>query len=364
MTAQRYELDLALDVAELTAALVDVPSVSGAEEGLADAVERVLRGLPRLRVDRYGNNLVARTSFGLPGRVVLAGHLDTVPIADNVPSKVEGGRLHGCGSSDMKSGVAVQLKVAYEIGAADGPTPNRDVTFVFYDCEEVEAARNGLGHLVREHPDWLTADFAVLLEGTNCEIEGGCKGTLRARVSTSGVRAHSARDWLGVNAIHAAAPVLARLAEYQARQVDVEGLVYRECLNAVGITGGVAGNVIPDECVVTVNYRFAPDLTEHEAAEHVREVFDGFAVEITDSAPAARPGLSLPAAAEFARVVGGTPEAKQGWTDVARFAESGVPAVNFGPGDPGLAHTRGEYVELERIARALAKVRTWLGLSR
>jgi succinyl-diaminopimelate desuccinylase len=363
MTAQSLDLDLALDPARLTAVLVDAPSVSGDERELADAVERALRALPRLRVDRHGNNLVARTAFGLPERVLLAGHLDTVPIAENVPSKVEGGRLYGCGSSDMKSGVAVQLKVAHEVGAAQGPTPNRDLTFVFYDCEEVEAARNGLGHLVREHPDWLAADFAVLLEGTNGEIEGGCKGTLRARVSTTGVRAHSARDWLGVNAIHAAAPVLARLAEYQAREVDVEGLVYRECLNAVGISGGVAGNVIPDACTVVVNYRFAPDLSEAAAADHVREVFAGFEVEITDSAPAARPGLSLPAAAEFARVVGGTPSAKQGWTDVARFAESGVPAVNFGPGDPGLAHTRGEYVELERIAQALAKVRTWLGLS-
>jgi len=357
------QLDLSLDATALTAALVDVRSVSGDELELADAVERALRDLPRLRVDRHGNNIVARTELGLPERVVLAGHLDTVPIADNVPSHVEGGRLYGCGTTDMKSGVAVQLKVAYEIGLADGPSPNRDLTFVFYDCEEIEAARNGLGHLVREHPDWLEADFAVLLEGTSGQIEGGCKGTMRATVTTRGVRAHSARDWLGVNAIHAAAPILTRLSEYQARAAVVEGLVFRECLNAVGITGGVAGNVIPDECVVTVNYRFAPDRSEEQAAEHVREVFAGYEVEVTDSAPAAAPGLSLPVAAEFARVVGGTPEAKQGWTDVARFAGLGVPAVNFGPGDPTLAHTRGEYVELERIGQAVARMRRWLGLA-
>lgn len=363
MTAE-LELDLSLDAAALTADLVDAPSVSGAERELADAVERALRALPRLRVDRQGNNIVARTEFGLPERVLLAGHLDTVPIARNVPSKVEGGRLYGCGSSDMKSGVAVQLKVAHEVGAADGPAPNRDLTFVFYDCEEIEAARNGLGHLVRDRPEWLAADFAILLEGTDAQIEGGCKGTMRARVTTRGVRAHSARDWLGVNAIHAAAPILTRLAQYEARRVEVEGLEYRECLNAVGITGGVAGNVIPDECAVVVNYRFAPDRSEAEAAAHVREVFEGFEVEVTDSAPAARPGLTLPAAAAFARVVGGTPSGKQGWTDVARFAGLGVPAVNFGPGDATLAHTRGEYVELERIAQALAKVRSWLGLSR
>ena len=356
------ELDLSLDAGALTAALVDVPSVSGQERELADAVERALRELPRLRVDRYGENVVARTEFGLPERVVLAGHLDTVPIADNVPSRVEEGRRYGCGATDMKSGVAVQLKIAYELGRGDGPTPNRDLTFVFYDCEEIEAARNGLGHLVREHPDWLAADFAILLEGTSGQIEGGCKGTMRAKVTTRGVRAHRARDWLGVNAIHAAAPVLARLAEYEAREAVVEGLVYRECLNAVGISGGVAGNVIPDECVVSVNYRFAPDRSEEQAAEHVREVFAGFEVEVSDSAPAAAPGLSLPVAAEFARVVGGTPQAKQGWTDVARFAGLGVPAVNFGPGDPTLAHTRGEYVELELITQAVARMRSWLGL--
>jgi succinyl-diaminopimelate desuccinylase len=356
------QLDLSLDPVALTAALVDVPSVSGEERELADALERALRALPRLRVDRYGENLVARTEFGLPERVLLAGHLDTVPIAENVPSRLEDGRLYGCGTTDMKSGVAVQLKIAYEIGRSDGPAPNRDLTFVFYDCEEIEAARNGLGHLVREHPDWLEADFAVLLEPTNGRIEGGCKGTMRAKVTTRGVRAHSARDWLGVNAIHGAAPILARLAEYQGREAEVEGLVYRECLNAVGIAGGVAGNVIPDECVVTVNYRFAPDRSEEQAAEHVREVFAGFEVEVTDSAPAAAPGLSLPVAAEFAGVVGGTPEAKQGWTDVARFAGSGVPAVNFGPGDPTLAHTRGEYVEPELITQSVVRMRSWLGL--
>jgi len=356
------QLDLTLDAAVLAAALVDFPSVSGDEKALADAVERALRDLPRLRVDRYGDNVVARTEFGRAERVVLAGHLDTVPIADNVPSRLDGERLYGCGTTDMKSGVAVQLKIAYEVGSADGASPDRDLTFVFYDCEEIEAARNGLGRLVREHPDWLEADFAVLLEPTDGQIEGGCKGTMRATVTTRGVRAHSARDWLGVNAIHGAAPILARLAGYKAREVDVEGLLYRECLNAVGITGGVAGNVIPDECVVTVNYRFAPDRTEEQAAEHVREVFADFEVEVTDSAPAAAPGLSLPSAAEFARAVGGTPAAKQGWTDVARFAGLGVPAVNYGPGDPTLAHTRGEYVEVALIAQAVERMRAWLGL--
>ncbi len=356
------DLDLALGAAALTAVLVDVPSPSGEEGPLADAIERALRALPRLTVDRHGNNLVARTAFGRPKRVVLAGHIDTVPIAGNVPSKQEGDILHGCGSSDMKSGVAVQLRVAAAAGAAGGPTPVHDLTFAFYDCEEVEAARNGLGHVAREHPDWLVGDFGILLEGTEGVIEGGCQGTMRARVSVTGTRAHSARSWLGENAIHKAAPILARLAGYRGREVDVEGLLFREGLNAVGITGGVAGNVIPDECGVLVNYRFAPDRSEADAERHVREVFEGFDVEVTDSAPAARPGLDLPEAAAFAALIDAPPRAKFGWTDVARLSGLGVPSVNYGPGDPNLAHTREEHVDLAKVREAERLLLGWLGL--
>jgi succinyl-diaminopimelate desuccinylase len=356
-------LDLAAEVGALTAALVDVPSVSGAEKPLADAIEQELRALPRLTVQRYGENVVARTFLGRDRRVVLAGHIDTVPIADNVPSRLDGDVLHGCGTADMKSGVAVQLKAAAAAGAAGGPEPEHDLTFVFYDCEEIEAARNGLGHVARAHPDWLAADFGILLEPTDGVLEGGCQGTMRARITLSGVRAHSARSWLGQNAIHAAAPVLARLAGYEARLVEIEGLLFHEGLNAVGISGGVAGNVIPDQCAVTVNYRFAPDRTEAEAAEHVRAVFHGFDVEITDSAPAARPGLDLPAAAGFAALIDAPPRAKFGWTDVARLAGLGIPAVNYGPGDPNLAHTRDEHVALAKVREAERLLLGWLGLA-
>jgi succinyl-diaminopimelate desuccinylase len=353
-------LDLSLDARALTAALVDIPSVSGEEKPLADAIEQALRALPRLTVRRLGENVVAHTDFGLPQRIVLAGHIDTVPIADNVPSRQVGDVLYGCGTSDMKSGVAVQLKLAAGVGAADAPLPVHDLVFAFYECEEIEAARNGLGRIAREQPDWLAGDFAVLLEPTDGVIEGGCQGTLRARIALSGTRAHSARSWLGDNAIHKAAPVLARLAEYQAREVDVEGLRYREGLNAVGISGGVAGNVIPDACSVVVNFRFAPDRSQEQAAAHVREVFDGYEIEVFDSAPAARPGLSLPAAASFAAMIDAPPRAKYGWTDVARFAALGVPAVNYGPGDPNLAHTRDEHVKLAQVTEAEAVLARWL----
>jgi len=364
-------LDLTADAVALTVALVDFPSVSGEERPLADAIEAALRALPRLTVVRDGETVIARTDFGLPERVVLAGHIDTVPIADNVPSRFvedpERGRLlYGCGTSDMKSGVAVQLRIAGAAGAADGPTPNRDLTFVFYDCEEIEAVRNGLGRIVRERPELLAGDFAILLEPTGGLVEGGCQGSIRAKVTIPGRRAHAARSWLGENAIHRAAPLLGVLAAYEARQVEVDGLTYREGLNAVSVGGGVAGNVIPDECVVQVAFRFAPDRTEEQAVEHLRQVLApalagldaGF--ELTDSSPAARPGLDLPMAAAFVAATGLPARAKFGWTDVARFAGLGVPAINFGPGDPNLAHTREEHVEPEAVIAAEKAVSHWL----
>jgi succinyl-diaminopimelate desuccinylase len=349
------DLDLSRDAAALTAALVDVPSVSGDEQALADAVAGALAGLPHLTIRRDGNAVVARTDLGRPQRVILAGHLDTVPIAGNVPSRTEDGLLYGCGSCDMKSGVAVQLRLAWQLAE-----PSRDVTYVFYDCEEVEAERNGLLRLSRNAPGLLGGDLAVLLEPTGGLIEGGCQGTMRAEISAYGVRAHSARSWRGRNAIHGAGAVIDVLRSYRPREPEVDGLVYHEGLNAVGIAGGVAGNVIPDECVVTVNYRFAPDRTIEQAAEHVRAVFAGFDVEITDAAPAARPGLTDQAAAALLAAVGGTPRAKMGWTDVARFAVLGVPAVNYGPGDPEVAHSVREHVPLAQIAECEAKLLAWL----
>ncbi|MCP3820791.1 succinyl-diaminopimelate desuccinylase [Streptomyces sp. A3M-1-3] len=352
-------LDLTLDAAQLTARLVDFPSVSGDEKALADAIEEALRALPHLTVDRYGNNVVARTRLGRAERVVLAGHIDTVPIADNVPSRLDDdGFLWGCGTSDMKSGVAVQLRIAATV-----PAPNRDLTFVFYDNEEVAAHLNGLGHVAEAHPDWLTGDFAVLLEPSNGQVEGGCQGTLRVLLRTAGERAHSGRSWMGSNAIHAAAPILARLAAYEARLPVIDGLEYHEGLSAVRIEGGVANNVIPDVCTVTVNFRYAPDRSEEEALAHVREVFEGCGVEefiVDDHSGAALPGLSHPAAMAFMAAVGGKPMPKFGWTDVSRFSALGVPAVNYGPGDPLLAHKRDERVGTRWITHCEERLRAWL----
>lgn len=356
-------LDLTTDLVTLTRALCDVPSVSGEETALADAVEAALRAQPHLEVLRDGDAVVARTHAGRASRVVVAGHIDTVPVADNLPTRLVGEGQHaelwGRGTVDMKAGVAVQLALAAELAA-----PSRDVTWVFYDHEEVAAALNGLGRVARNHPDWLAGDFAVLCEPTAAGLEGGCNGTLRVEVRLTGVAAHSARSWTGRNAVHAAGEVLRRLAEYQPADVEVDGLVYREGLNAVLISGGTATNVIPDSCVVTVNYRFAPDKSVEDALAHVRSVLDGYEVVVTDAAAGARPGLDDPLAQDFAAAVlaatGGTPTAKLGWTDVARFSALGIPAVNFGPGDPLLAHKADERCPVQQIGASHAALRAWL----
>ncbi len=349
-------LDLNADVVSLTEAVVDIESVSRNEQALADAIEHALAGIEHLEVTRIGNSLVARTDLGHPERVVIAGHIDTVPLNNNLPVRNDGERLHGLGTCDMKGGVAVALRLAQTV-----PAPNRDVTFVFYECEEIDDVHNGLGRIAAERPDLVEADFAILMEPSDAGVEAGCQGTLRVEVTTRGERAHSARSWRGVNAIHQASELLRRLKEYDARKPVIDGLEYHEGLNAVFISGGVATNVLPDECVVTVNYRFAPDLSEGEALAFVKEFFDGFEVEVTDSAPGALPGLGVPAAKAFIDAVGGVVNPKFGWTDVARFSGLGVPAVNFGPGDPSLAHKQEEFVPIEQLRSCEATLRTWLG---
>ncbi|MGW0735081.1 succinyl-diaminopimelate desuccinylase [Streptomyces sp. NPDC002851] len=352
-------LDLTQDAVRVTAQIVDFPSPSGQEKPLADAIETALRALPHLTVDRYGNNVVARTTLGHAERVILAGHIDTVPIADNVPSRIDAdGVMWGCGTCDMKSGVAVQLRIAQTV-----TEPNRDLTFVFYDNEEVAAHLNGLGHVADAHPDWLAGDFAVLLEPTDGQVEGGCQGTLRMLLRTKGERAHSARAWMGSNAIHAAAPILAKLAAYEPRKPYVDGLQYIEGLNAVRIEGGVAGNVIPDACTVAVNFRYAPDRSPEEAEAFVRDYFadcDIAEFEVEDHTGGARPGLNHPAAAAFTAAVGGEARPKYGWTDVSRFSALGVPAVNYGPGEPLLAHKEDERVQVAKILEAEERIRAWL----
>lgn len=347
------------DVVELTRAICDIESVSGNEKALADAIEATLAPLSHLEVIRDGDAIIARTNLGRAKRVVIAGHIDTVPVAENLPVKfLQFEReqvLWGRGTVDMKAGVAVQLKLATSL-----TEPNVDVTWVFYDHEEVEASLNGLGRIARTRPDLLQADFAVLCEPSSAQVEGGCNGTMRVDVRTTGVKAHSARPWMGDNAIHKVAEVLTRLASNVPAEVEVDGLVYRESLNAVLIEGGIATNVIPDSSVVTVNYRFAPSKSAAEAEAYLREFFAGFELEVVDFAEGARPGLDRPEAAAFVAATGSVARPKYGWTDVARFSALGIPAVNFGPGDPNKAHADDENVPVSQIYSCESALRAWL----
>jgi succinyl-diaminopimelate desuccinylase len=353
-------LDLSATSIEITRQLCDIESVSGNETLLADAIQASLVGSDHLELFRDGNAIVARTNLGRPQRVVVAGHIDTVPVNNNLPTWFENSEgvdyLWGRGTVDMKAGVAVQLKLAVEL-----VDPAVDITWIWYDLEEVAEDQNGLGRLARNHPELLAGDFAILGEPTNSAIEGGCNGTVRIEVRTFGTRAHSARSWVGHNAIHDAAPILAVLAAYQPREIEVDGLVYREGLNAVGISGGVAGNVIPDECMVHINYRFAPSRSADEAIAHLTELFSGFAITVVDRSEGARPGLDAPLAQNFLAAVGGVALPKYGWTDVARFSALGVPAVNYGPGDPLRAHADGERVDVGQITECERGLRLWLG---
>jgi len=354
-------LELSGDVVALAAALCDIPSPSGEETALADAIETALSALPHLTVLRDGDAVVARTDLGRARRVVIAGHIDTVPIASNVPSWQADGMLWGRGSVDMKGGVAMALHLAATLSA-----PRWDVTWVFYDHEEVAAELNGLGRIARNHPEWLAGDFAILGEPTGAQVEGGCNGTLRVEVRTKGVTAHSARPWMGVNAIHKATEILAALDAHEAADIEVDGLVYREALSAVKIEGGRVLNSVPDSCTVTVNYRFAPSKSVEAALAYVHEVLPGHEIVLMDAAAGARPGLDSPAVQEFLSAVrahtGGEVGPKYGWTDVARFSELGIPAVNFGPGDALLAHADDERCPTDQIRACTAALGAWLTL--
>ena len=344
-----------VDLLKLTAQLVDIPSVSHHERAVTDHLEAMLAPVPWLSLTRVGDNLVARTSLGRSSRLVLAGHTDTVPPNGNERARVDGDMLWGLGACDMKAGVAVLAELARTVDE-----PSVDTTYVFYECEEVDGRFNGVERLFRERPDLLEGDAALLAEPTSARVEAGCQGTMRVEVAMTGERAHTARAWLGRNAIHRLAPVLASVAAYDGRRVVIDGCHFREGLQVVRVAGGVANNVVPDRATVTVNHRFAPDRSPAQAEAHVRDVLgevDEF--EVADMAVAAPPALGHPLLQAVLAASGGVAYGKLGWTDVARFAARGVPATNFGPGDPSLAHSAGERVsrsDLESVYGVLHTV--------
>ena len=344
-----------VDLLQECARLVDIPSVSHDEKEITDLIEAELRAVPWLTVDRVEHNVVARTSLGRAQRVILAGHTDTVPPNGNEKARIEGDTLWGIGAADMKSGVTVLLELARTMAE-----PPIDVTYIFYECEEVASEFSGLLKLESARPELLEGDAAVLAEPTGARIEAGCQGTLRIAVTLAGERAHTARPWMGRNAIHRLGAVLDRVAAYEERRPLLNGCEFREALQAVKVEGGVAGNVVPDRATVILNHRFAPDRTVDEAIAHVRDVAggleDGDAFDVLDIALPAPPALDHPLLADLVTRVDSPPMAKLGWTDASFFANRGVPATNFGPGDPNLAHNaneRVERVELERVHDAL-----------
>lgn len=359
-------LDLLGDPIVLTQRLVDIPSPSGQEKQIADEIEDALRNLnlPGVEVFRFNNNVLARTNRGLASRVMLAGHIDTVPIADNLPSRVEDGIMYGCGTVDMKSGLAVYLHTFATL--ATSTELKHDLTLIAYECEEVADHLNGLGHIRDEHPEWLAADLALLGEPTGGWIEAGCQGNLRIKVTAHGVRAHSARSWLGDNAMHKLSPIISKVAAYKAAEVNIDGLTYREGLNIVFCESGVANNVIPDLAWMNLNFRFAPNRDINEAIEHVVETLeldglDGIEWAVEDGAGGALPGLGQQVTSGLIDAVGREKiRAKFGWTDVSRFSAMGIPALNFGAGDPSFAHKRDEQCPVEQITNVAAILKQYL----
>ncbi|HEY9559128.1 MAG TPA: succinyl-diaminopimelate desuccinylase [Acidimicrobiales bacterium] len=342
------------DLLAATAALIDIPSVSHQEAEIVEHIEARLRAQAHLDVERVGPNLVARTQLGRARRIVLAGHTDTVPPNGNEVARIEGDVLWGLGASDMKGGLAVMLALAESV-----PEPAIDVTYVFYATEEVASEHNGLGHLARDRPDLLAGDVAILGEPTGGELEAGCQGTMRLVVTVTGARAHTARPWMGRNAIHRLGRVLDAVASFEERRPVIDGCEFHEALQAVAVSGGVAGNVVPDVASVTINRRFAPDRSADEAEAEVRALLatvieDGDTIEVVDVGPAAHPGLSDPVLRSLIDDHGLTVRSKLGWTDVARFAELGIPACNLGPGDAALAHNADERVDRASLERAYA----------
>lgn len=353
------QLDLSQGLSELAQALIDIESVSGNEAAISKSVFDALESFDHLRVIREGNAVIAMTNLDRPARVIIAGHLDTVPVAENLPSKLMHFEreqvIFGRGAVDMKGGIAVMLKLAAEL-----VSPIYDITWIFYDNEEVAADLNGLGRIAKNHPELLRGEFAVLCEPTSALVEGGCNGTMRVEIRTKGKAAHSARPWMGHNAIHDLAQALEILKEHQPQTISVEGLDYRESLNAVMVSGGIATNVIPDQAVLTINYRFAPSRSGEQAKAYLDQLFPDYELTVTDIAEGARPGLDRPQAQEFIRATKAEPKPKYGWTDVARFSQLGIPAVNYGPGDPSLAHADNENVPVGHLFDCEAGLRAWL----
>ena len=340
-------------------ALVAIDSVSRGEATIAHHVAIVLARNSDLDVERIGDNVVARTTGHHATRLLVAGHLDTVP-GDASAASIVGEELHGVGACDMKGSLAVMLELASE------PTARSvEVTWVFYACEEISRSDSGLLEIAELRPELLDADAAILAEPTNGHVEAGCQGTLRISVEMSGARAHTARPFTGRNAIHRLGDVITKVASYEPRRAVIDGVEYVEQLQVVDIVGGVAPNVVPDRASCTLNHRVAPDRSKEEAVSWLigflgDVIEEDDTVRVVDWAPSSPPAMTNERLKSLVDLTGAPPLGKVGWTDVATFAELKIPATNFGAGDPMLAHRSDEFVTLEQLDRFATVLSAWL----
>lgn len=343
---------------QLLETLVNIPSETGGEAAIADWVEARLTRLPAGERLRSGNAVVWRGPRQGRPLLALAGHLDTVPANGNAGARIESGRLYGLGSSDMKAGDAVMLGLLERLNFA---AARFDLAFVFYDREEGPLEHNGLTRLLRELP-WLgEANLAVLLEPTDLRLEMGCIGSMNAEVRVTGKSAHSARPWLGVNAVERASRWLAEVTRFPVTAVDVQGIEYRETLQVTTLHAGRARNVVPDELVANLNYRYPPDRTPAEAEARLRALVPpDFEFRLVDRAAPGRVCADHPEVKRFIERFHSKVTGKQGWTDVAQFTAAGVPAFNFGPGVPELAHQADEYCELANVDTACQQLQDFI----
>lgn len=335
---------------ETLAWLVDIPSETGNEQLIRDAIADRLSALP---VSIVRDSLVVGEPG--PGKVILAGHTDTVPLQGHVGARLEGERMFGLGATDMKGGLTVMIHLLEDLGTDR-------IVGVFYAGEEGPVSDNQLGPVFDATPGLAEADVGVVLEPTNRGVDAGCQGAMNARVSFLGDAAHSARPWLGENAVSKAGGFLTIMHGLEPEIHVVENLEFREVMSVTRASGGIANNIIPARFDLNVNYRFAPDRTLDEATERVHEVCsEADEVEIVDIAPSAYPEVSHPLIQALIEASGGVLASKQGWTDVAQLAARGVPAVNFGPGETALAHKPGESVRLDDLEWAYGSLAAVLG---
>lgn len=332
---------------ELTKDLIQINSVSGNEKQLVDKLENHLKSFSHLKLTRISNTLVAECKKPETAQIILAGHVDTVPPASNETVKIVGNTLYGLGACDMKGGIAVMIKLAES--AKDFNVSTR---FIFYESEEVEINKNGLQLLSRRQPELLKADGAILLEPTNSQLELGCQGVLLFNIQVKGVKAHAARPWKGVNSITRAPKIIESVKSFPKKKVMLEGVCYKESLEPVKFNSGSATNVIPDLAEITLSYRFAPDksadIAQAEIFSHFKHVLDnslGDNIVILEARNGAYPASKSGIFKQLFELTSNKVSAKLGWTDVAFFSENQTVAVNFGPGDPQLAHSPDEKLE-------------------